>query len=568
VTIEGYFQVSFAMYAAEEIDLNDMLYAEGARFDPEKVCLPHTRDNIIDEINEWINSPNSDDVPRIFYLSGVAGSGKSTIAHTIAHRYEQLGRLGSSFCFDRADQANRRPDNIFSTIARDLADLDPQRKRVLWLTVKDKRSLRSTRAPREQFDKFILIPAKNMNTIGPVVIVIDGLDECGDEGSRKVILYILAEAVMHLPSNFRILITARPETDIEKALASKHHVFCKRMDTIDAKSTSDDILLYVQAQLSDIEGLERRWPNRSWCLPLVERSEGLFQWAFTACRFITGDGKSGLDPVEQLDILLSPAPSRNNLSTLDQLYFDILARTFPSDNATFMDRFRLILGRVLAAHEALSISSLMELGCEDDYVDVTLVIHPLGSLLSGVARQNVAVRPLHTSFRDFLTDATRSKQFFIDVSLHHSRLTLACMRVMRRELRFNICNLKTSHVRNTDVHDLTERVVEAISPHLSYSCRFWADHLLATAYEDIVFEAVRCFLDNLFLYWLEVLSVIRRVNMASRMLSLVVMWIEVMSIVKTSTEAKLTKYCVDPQPRTFNGKGCEQIRDGLCEHYI
>jgi len=145
------------------------------------------------------------------------------------------------------------------------------------------------------------------------------------------------------------------------------------MDTIDAKSTSDDISLYVQAQLS-VEGLERKWPNKSWCLPLVDRSEGLFQWAFTACRFITGDGKSGLDPVDQLDILLSSPSSTGNLSTLDQLYFDILIRTFPSGNATFMDRFQLILGRVLAAHEPLCLSSLRELRCEDDFVDVGLVI--------------------------------------------------------------------------------------------------------------------------------------------------------------------------------------------------
>jgi hypothetical protein len=320
-----------------------MLYAEGARYDLDKGCLPRTRDTIIDEINRWVNSPNGEDVPCIFYLSGVAGSGKSTIAHTIAHQYDQLGRLGSSFCFDRADQANRRPDNLFSTIARDLADLDPQRKRALWLTVKEKRSLRITRAPREQFEKFILVPANEMHTIGPVVIVIDALDECGDQGSRRGILSILAEAVRHLPSNFRILITARPESDIENALASKHHVFCKRMDAIDANSTSDDISLYIRAQLSDVQGLERKWPDKSWCLPLVERSEGLFQWAFTACRFITGDGKLGLDPAEQLDILLSPASSTSNLGALDQLYLDILTRIFPVENSTFMDRFRLVL---------------------------------------------------------------------------------------------------------------------------------------------------------------------------------------------------------------------------------
>src|SRR6202020_2948549 len=85
--------------------------------------------------------------------------------------------------------------NIFSTIARDLADLDPQRKHALWLTVKENQRLRVTRAPREQFEKFILMPGKDTNTIGPVVIVIDALDECGDKGSRKYILSILAEAV-------------------------------------------------------------------------------------------------------------------------------------------------------------------------------------------------------------------------------------------------------------------------------------------------------------------------------------------------------------------------------------
>ncbi|KIM89363.1 hypothetical protein PILCRDRAFT_2589 [Piloderma croceum F 1598] len=325
-----------------------------------------------------------------------------------------------------------------------------------------------------------------MNTVGPVVIVIDGLDKCGDEMSRKVILSILAEAVRHLPSNFRILITARPESDIEKAIVSKPHVLCKRMDTINAKSTSDDIALYIQAQLSDIEGLERKWPNKSWCLQLAKRSEGLFQWAFTACHFITGDGKSGLDPVEQLNILLSSASSTSNL---DQLYFNILTRTFPVDNMTFMDRFRLVLGRVLATRKPLSITSLNKLSCETNTVDVSLVINPLGSLLSGVGQQAVAVHPLHTSFRDFLMDSTRSKTFFVNISQHYRKLALALMNVMRKELRFNICDLTTSHIHNIEIPDLPVRINRAISLHLSYSCRFWADHLQATAYKGRVLNA-------------------------------------------------------------------------------
>ncbi len=79
---------------------------------------------IIKEIIRWVNSLNGDDVPRIFLLSGVAGSGKSAIAHTIANLFYGQKRLGSSYCFARADQANRRPDNLLSTITLNIADID------------------------------------------------------------------------------------------------------------------------------------------------------------------------------------------------------------------------------------------------------------------------------------------------------------------------------------------------------------------------------------------------------------------------------------------------------------
>jgi hypothetical protein len=111
------------MFVATEISLNDMPYAKGAGYDPKKGCLPGTRGQVMDEIFQWVNR-NEDDVPRLFLLSSVAGSGKSAIAHMVAQRFDELGRLGSSFFFDRSHQAERRVDNIFSTIARDLANLD------------------------------------------------------------------------------------------------------------------------------------------------------------------------------------------------------------------------------------------------------------------------------------------------------------------------------------------------------------------------------------------------------------------------------------------------------------
>jgi hypothetical protein len=113
-----------------------MPYAEGARFDPEKGCFPGTREEIIGEITQRVNSPNEDDVHRVFFLSSVAGSGKSAIAHAIAKLFDQQKRLGSSYRYDRADQVNRLPSNLLSIIALNIADLDHHWKMSLSNSVK------------------------------------------------------------------------------------------------------------------------------------------------------------------------------------------------------------------------------------------------------------------------------------------------------------------------------------------------------------------------------------------------------------------------------------------------
>ena len=98
---------------------------------------------------------------------------------------------------------------------------------------------------------------------------------------------------------------------------------------------------------------------------------------------------------------------------------------------------------------------------------------------------------------------------------------------MKSGLRFNIARLETSHCRNADILDLDARITRTILPHLSYGCRFWADHLGATAYDTDILDEIKDFLHYRLLYWLEVLSLIKKVNMASRMLLSVVRWNQV-----------------------------------------
>ena len=79
--------------------MSDLPYAKGVSFQRLKQCLPGTREGVLEEITRWMDDP-SPDATRLMILTGTSGTGKSTIAHTIAHRYDQIGRLASSIFAD------------------------------------------------------------------------------------------------------------------------------------------------------------------------------------------------------------------------------------------------------------------------------------------------------------------------------------------------------------------------------------------------------------------------------------------------------------------------------------
>jgi hypothetical protein len=262
---------------------------------------------------------------------------------------------------------------------------------------------------------------------------------------------------------------------------------------------------------------------------LTAKAEGLFQWAFTACLFIQGDGEDGLDPVEQLRLLISSAPQSSKLERLNQLYSDVLNQTFKKDNPTRIKRFKWIMGRIIAARQPLSISTLNAMGSDDDLQDIGLTIRPLGSLLTGVGinQHDIPVRPLHTSFRDFLMDFNCSGKFHVDLALGHESLAIACLETMKHGLKFNICNLNTSYMYNKDVDGLATCIQNSIPTHLAYSCQFWADHLLYMPVGDKIVKTVNEFFNTRLLYWLEVLSLTGQVNIASPAMMAIADWSKV-----------------------------------------
>ena len=533
----------------ESIDLNDMPYAAGARYVKEKGCLPGTREGIIREICDILNDP-SEDAPQVCLLTAVAGSGKSAVAHSIARLYDGQHRLASSYCFLRSDLAKRNPHNIFSTISRDLSDHDPEFKSALWKVVKDNRALRTSVSPSEQVEHLIIGPSKNIDSIGPLIVVVDAVDESGEKGDRQHLLDVFSQQFTErkLPANLRFLITARPETDILAALPAGPQIKHIHLGDVPQATIDEDIGKFIRHSLRRYPELESSWPNQEWCNLLVRQSQRLFQWASTACKFIRGHDTDGLDACEQLDTLLL-TDNRSGVHPLDNLYQTILAQLFTRPDAR--DRFREVMATMLALKEPLSLTSLSTLFGKD--LKVRNIIKPLGSLLDGVLDEEKPIRPLHTSFRDFLLDKDRSSIFHLDIlPRHHLFLGHTLVACMQKMLKFNICDLEDSRLRNTAVTDLTKRVTKAIPPHLAYSCQYWMGHMQHAECSAELLDKITSFFKKFFPFWLEAISLLSLPSPVSYILAaaetcaILKKWAKVRSTMMIND--KFNDYCILPGP--------------------
>ena len=234
--------------------LHNLVCATGVGVDTRKLCAEGKRIDILKEIIDWIDDPTPT-APRIFWLHGHVGEDNSAIAHTIAWHVRNCGGLGSCFCFARARQVERLHEKVFSTIARDLAVWDLRLKPILADALALDPSLGSTPDVMQQWQKLILEPLSRLKgaMVGTVVVVIDALDESGEDATWQHILGILTSPEADkLPSNLRILLTSRPEVDIRGGLNSACHIKSRSLDEIPTQFVARNVRLSVSIELGGL----------------------------------------------------------------------------------------------------------------------------------------------------------------------------------------------------------------------------------------------------------------------------------------------------------------------------
>ena len=509
----------------EDLSLDFLVCAGEVGLIKGKKCLDGTRTKILNEVMDWINDTDAS-VPRIFWLYGQAGKGKSAIAHTIALQARNLGMLGSCFCFTRVRQHEGLHTKLFPTIARGLADHDLRLRPLLAKAIIHDHSLRNTADVAEQWERFIVKPLSRLErySSGNVVVVIDALDESGAETTRVSILEAFTENHENLPANIRILITSRPLMDIQEALHAPQHVHVRSLDDIEVESTIADIRLYVSHRLKIIgdafseENLQQ----------LAAKSGGVFEWAHLACDFVSHQIR--VIAKKRFDEILTHAPG-DGRTLLDEIYTTFL-KELTKGQSDVLRMFHSVMRQIIWLKEPLPISALDFMRNlfpkMDDRYHVGDTLNLMASLLSGTNELSIPVRPLHASFYDFLLDEGRSREFFIQKGDVNYDLVVASFSIMQMCLHFNICGLETSYVLNSDVADLDKRVEKNILSHVLYACQFWASHLQDTGFDSQLAQWVGQFITGeQVLFWLEALGVSKLIRKAYWALTSTEKWFQV-----------------------------------------
>ncbi|KAF2154578.1 hypothetical protein K461DRAFT_202404, partial [Myriangium duriaei CBS 260.36] len=476
-------------------------------------CLEGTRAELLGQIASW-----TDDGKGIifFWLSGLAGAGKSTICRTVASTLDQKNRLGASFFFKRGggDRASSRL--FFPTIVAQLIPKVPGLKASVAKVLKE-RPMICGENPQEQFQRLLPLATLELAKKRNLVIVVDALDECDRPNDVGVILGLLAR------SSMQVFVTSRHELPIQTGFGAIHIDLHREypLEKVTAATTGRDIRKFLVYQLAEIQKkcnlantfsqLPHDWA-KDMIETLVDISVPLFIVAATICRFAAAQ-----NPQDALQLVLDNHKQGISLTNLDEIYVTVLEQAIlgfiiDKDRKKAIQDLQRLLGPLILLADSLSALSLGELlGLSIQELEQTL--KRLQSVVYFPRTLKSPIQLCHQSFRDFLVKE-ENNDFYIDAGVGHAQLAEKCLKRLTRPgtLCEDLCKQNNPGVRRFDVG--WEQVTKFLPADVAYACRYWIWHLIQSKPALRSLKIAYEFLQEHFLHWLEALSWIGHLSIA------------------------------------------------------
>lgn len=480
----------------------------------DSACLKNTRAELLRDIEEWVASP---DERFIFWLAGMAGTGKSTVARTISRTYYDRGMLGGSFFFSSGGGDRSNANKFVTSLARQLATAVPSLEPYISDAIRTQDNIIETTL-YDQWDKLIINPLSRLNSnlaISTILFVIDALDECTSVKDITIIQKVLATAGVLGNIRLRILITSRPDIVVrphfQGTREAGHKVFV--LHDIPSSVVDRDLRTFFEHELYAIRrerDLDDSWPGNHVIQYLVKLSHGLFIWASTACLFIREGKQLVLARTQKLiqGSYIADGPEKQ----LDQIYTTVLQHSIQQDadeeekqDVCFV--LRDVLGTILTLFSPLPVASLARLLDKGlNYVKNALAdLHPIMNVPD---RKYEPIRLHHPTFRDFLLNQERCRDvnFRVDAAQVHKALAERCISIMSKSLEKNICHLKSPGELASDVD--RGQVKKRITAELEYACLYWVHHCRQSGMRLRDGDTFHEFFKGYFLYWLETISLL------------------------------------------------------------
>lgn len=498
----------------QHVDLGKLEGAIDAGFESfsdrdEVECLLGTRTELLREIIEWALSPSS---KSIFWLRGMAGTGKSTVSRTVARSAKNRNHLGASFFFKRGEADRGNAKKFFPTLTRQLILWKPELRPGVQKALDNDPDIAS-KSLREQFERLLLEPLLGLDQRDQppqnTVIVIDAMDECEHDQDVRNIIRLLPRLQEVKSLCLRVFLTSRPELPISLGFSEIGNQVYQdlALHEIAKEVTEHDIQLFLRHRFTKIQ-LDRRvpqdWPGDGIIQELVKVSVPLFISAATVCRYIENPK---WEPKSRLAELLKD--QAKYVSKMDKTYLPILTRLLDDQESDereqrqLLQEFQDTVGVIILLAVPLSINTLSSfLGIEVDQISNRL--DSFRSVLSIPSDEKQPVRILHLSFPEFLVQTTT--KFRVDAPAKHKDIANSCLRTMRRLLRRDICTLADPGARRAEIDPLD--IYKCLPSELQYSCRYWTYHLKNSHALSTNIEDVRLFLQKHFLHWMEAMSLL------------------------------------------------------------
>jgi hypothetical protein len=444
----------------------------------------------------------------------MAGTGKSTIARTIAQSFANKAQLGASFFFKKGEGDRGNVSRFFTTIATDLMAHVPGLRSGIMKAI-DADPAISEKALKDQFEKLILQPLSEAPypKVLELVVVIDALDECERDEDVRAILQLLSRTKDLKLVSLRVFVTSRPELPIRLGFKQMSDGTYQDLilHKVPKETIEHDIAVFFEHELAKIReerSLPLEWPGEESIQTLVRMAIPLFIFAATICRFV---GETIGNPRRRLNDILGY--EMEDVSRLDITYLPVLNPLFAiqgeKEKEKLSKEFREIVGSIIVLESPLSIASLAHL-LKIPKEDIGCRLDSLHSVLSIHVNEDVPVRLFHLSFRDFLVDPQKKGKslFWVDKRETHERLASKCLELLSSPegLQQNMCKLLNPGTLRSEIDEQT--IATCLPPGLQYACRYWVHHLEQSDCHIHDGDPIHLFLQKYLLYWLEAMSLI------------------------------------------------------------